>query len=371
MSEPQTLVKSDEVKTVEVTDEAPVSAPVAPTRDELKAKGWTAKDLDAAEKRGMLEAKKADEKPAEKLAAVKDGEKPAVKEDEKPAVKPKGVLPDFTMTPDQERVFAETFGAGTAPRAMYFRMKNERQSRQAAESRIRELEAQIKAGETVKPQRMVETDENGNEIDPADKPLTLKALKELQVAEQEAYQKREQEQAAKAHTVKAAQTEQEEYARSMYPDFDKTVELAKDVMVNLDALVPEKWKQTKIVKLVRELQVAAAQADQIGIDEYHAAQIAYELGQLHPKYGQALEESEETGLSKDPKGNGTLKAEQMKRIEANTQRRVSSASVVDGGGKRTMSVEDIDLATLNKMDLAKRTAFKKNHPERYAKLLRG
>ena len=43
-------------------------------------------------------------------------------------------LPDFTMTPAQEKVFLETFGAGTAPRAMYFRMKNERQARQRAEA---------------------------------------------------------------------------------------------------------------------------------------------------------------------------------------------------------------------------------------------
>ena len=349
--------------TDEVSEEAAPVAVAIPTREELKGKGWTAKELDNAEKRGMIgkvEEKK-DEKVVEAAAVVE--KKADVKE-----AKPNGSLPDFTATPEQEKVFLDTFGNGTPQRAMYFGMKNERQKRQIAEARAKELEARISALELPKPRPVFETDESGNQIDPEDKPLTLKALRSLQESERAAYEAKQNEAGNRQRVVTSAQTEQEEYARSVYPDFDTTVNKAKEVMTNLDALVPEKWKQAKVVKLIRELQVAAANADQFGLDEYHAAQIANEIGQLHPSYGKADGEKPTTGL--DPKAGG-LSPDQMKRIEANTQRRSSSASAPSGGGKRVVAADEVDLSTFNKFDFAKRSAFRKNHPEAYARLLRG
>lgn len=364
----------------EVVEPTATAEVVAPTRQELKEKGWSAKELESAEKRGMIstddEPKKKEPEPEAK-APVEPEE---TSKPEEP--KPRSSMPDFKFkTPEQEKVFLEAFGAGTPQRAMYFRMKNERQARQAAEAerdkerKEREaLEVRIKA---IEASRVTDDLGLGPEGDPEDKPLTVKQLRELQRQEAEAIEKKNAEQNQRVQIVAEAQHTQEEYARSIYEDFDDTVGKAAEVMKNLETLVPEKWKQAKAIKMIRDLQVAAANADKIDLDDYHAAIIAYELGQLHPQYGKKADPSNngdasDNGKPKDPKkANGGLTPEQMKRIEENTQRRASSASVPGGGGKRTISVEDIDLPTLNKMSYSERQRFREKHPAEYAKLLRG
>ena len=346
-----------EAKTVEVAAEAAATAPAAKAGpDELIKQGWTPAEVARGEKLGLVA------KPEE---AKKD--EPKKDEPVKAEEKPKPVsnqLPDFTMTPEQEKVFLDTFGSGTAPRAMYFRMKNERHSRQAVEARNRELEAELAAA---KKAPVPETDPESE-----DQPLTLRQLRELQKAEAERLDRDAASRQERGASVSKAQAEQEEYARSLYVDFDATVVRAGEVMKNLEALVPEKWKQAKTLKLVRELQFAAANADRIGLEDYNAALIAYEIGQMHPEHGKQPEKKDGTGTSKeDPKANGGLTPEQMKRVVDNTQKRASSASVTGGNGRRTVSVEDVDLAILNKMTYAERDAFRKDHPQRYATLLRG
>lgn len=375
MAETATAETKPEDKTVEINDTEVVAKTEVkePTREELRAQGWTARDLEAAEKRGMI-SKPGEKKPEVKKEEEKaDGKTGVAKEEVKPEIKPevkRNVLPDFTMTPEQEKVFLDTFGVGTAPRAMYFRMKNERQTRQVSESRVRELEARLQALEKPPVQAKVEVDENGTAIDPETQPLTLKALKELRVQEAEALRKQQEENQGRVASVMSAQKEQEEYAKAIHEDFDQSLELAKDLMQNLETLIPEKWKQTKAIKMIRDFQIAAANSDKMGLDEYNAAMIAYEIGQMHPKYGQPADTTGKEQV-KDPKANGGLTAEQMKRIEQNTQRRGSSAAIPAGGGKRVISVDDVDLKTLNAMSYSERQKFREKHPERYAALLRG
>lgn len=372
------MITQGAVKESFEVDEPTVKAEVVtPTRQELKEKGWSAKELESAEKRGMIstgeEPKKKEMEP-ESAAPVEPVEPPKPEEP-----KPRSSIPDFTFkTPEQEKVFLDAFGTGTPQRAMYFRMKNERQARQTAEAerdkerKEREsLEARIKA---IEEGRATDSEDG---IDPEDKPLTVKQLRELQRQEAEAIEKKNAEQNQRVHIVSEAQHTQEEYARSIYEDFDDTVGKAAEVMKNLETLVPEKWKQAKAIKMIRDLQIAAANADKIDLDDYHAALIAYEIGQMHPHYGKKADptnngDASDNGKSKDPKkANGGLTPEQMKRIEENTQRRASSASVPGGGGKRTISVEDIDLPALNKMSYSERQRFREKHPTEYAKLLRG
>jgi hypothetical protein len=380
-----------------------------PTRDQLKEKGWSAKEMDSAEKHGMVispeEKKKSDDAAAAKAKAESDLKAKEEAEKNKGGAggeggeggegskkKPSSSLPDFTFkTPEQEKAFLEAFGAGTPQRAMYFRMKNERAARQASDKRATDAEAKAKSyeeriakleagGGKAEPEVDPET---GEVIDPENKPLTLKQLKALQQQEADENKKKEAELQERHKVVSEAQTTQEEYARSQYKDFDSTVELAKDLIQNLDALVPEKWKQTKILHLVRNLQVAAVNADKIDLDEYHAAQISYELGQLHPKYGEKPDGDEgsddgidpdKDGKDDDPsKANGgrKLTPEEMKRLETNTQRRTSSAAVKGGNGKKTVTAAEVDLAMLNKMKYAERQRFKEKYPDHYTRLMRG
>lgn len=377
MSEPS---KTDVIEIEEPTPTAPVAA-VVPTRDELKKSGWSKDEMDRAEKRGMI-PKPEDKKPVvpPAAAAPKADEKPPVaapKAEEKPPepAATKGSLPEYTFTPEEEEWIKGRFGPGHSVRAFYFRAKNERRARQEKDGELQRLRAELDGLKAaLKTPAEIEVDPNtGKVVDPDEKPLTLKALKELQKAEAEALSKQTEEETVRSTRLRDSHHEQEEYARAVYPDFDPTMALAKDLAQNLDSLVPEKWKQAKVVQKLRELQVAAARADQYGLEDYHAAHIAYELGQLHPKYGKsdpAPEEGEETGISKDPKLSGA-KPETVKRIENNTQRRTSSAAIGEGGGKRTVSAQDMDLKTLLGLPAERRLAFKKNYPDVYTKLMRG
>ncbi len=377
---------TEEVKTVEVPEETTPETvkPEIITREQMREKGWTAKELDSAEKRGMIqgeETKKKEEAtkaptvtpPTPEETAKAEMEKKAAEMTE--AAKRGGVLPDFTMTPSQEKVFLETFGAGTAPRAMYFRMKNERQARQRAEAERDRmaLELQVRKDEEArrsKPEEEQTVDAEGNPIDPEDKPLTMKQLRALQKAEQDEHNRKQQELNARSTKVADALKEQEEYAKATLPDFEDTVRLATDLVNNLDK-IEDPLRKSKVVKMLVNLQKTAGTADQYGVEDETASMIAYELGQMHPEYGK---KSETNGAAKkaDPKANGGLTPEQMKRIEENTQRRASSASLPgSSGGKRTISVGDVTVKELLRMTPEGRFKFKKDNPERYSELMRG
>ncbi len=372
---------SEETKTIELAAEPEqviVNTTVPPTRQELKEKGWSKSEMDAAEKRGMINNadKKEEPKKAEPKVEVKAEATPLkVAEPEK---KYDTSVPDFSFkTPEQEKVFMDTFGPGTPQRAMYFGMRDERRKRQQAqEERDRlALEVQMYRDQksmAEKPQ--VETDADGNVIDPDDRPLTMKQLKAMQKAEMENLNKQQADLQERSGKVSEALKTQEEFAKSSIPDFDETVKLAADLVQNIDQ-IPEKWKRDKVLKLVKDLQITAATADKYGLDDYNAPMISYELGQLHPRYGKGSTDSkaETDGTPKvDPKANGSLTPEQMKRIEENTQRRASSASLPgSSAGRRVVSVDDITIKDVLKMSPEERFKFKKDHPEKMQKLMRG
>lgn len=349
----------------------------APTKDELAKKGWTDREIESAEKHGMVS--KPEEKPSTELK--KDPVEDPVKE-EKPKPSQNGNLPDFAMTPEQEKVFFETFGPGTSARAMYVGMKNERKARQEMAKALElerkskaDLEARIKALETGKPAPAPEPklDADGNPIDPDNKPLTVKQLKELEKQKEEERQKREQETREIGQKVAVALREQEETAKEVYEDFEHTVGLAKDLLQRLDELVPDTKKRNRIILLYRDLEMAAAHAHELGPDDVNATDLSYEIGKYHPDYGSKNgHRADIDGKSERPgKANGGLTPEEMERVKKNTQRGISSAAVPSGSGKRVVSADDVTLSELNKMTYLEREKFKEKHPDRYAKLLRG
>jgi hypothetical protein len=379
--------------TVEVTTpEAPAAPAPKATRAQVEAEGWTPAEIEKGEKMGLLE-KPAGQAPAAPAAAAKPGEAPAAgmpapaaKEEPAPAPKPgapkaAGIpgVDDGELTPEQEKFLLETFPQGHPQRAMYFRQKSERRARQAAEARAREIEAEnalLKAqlaGKTQTPAAEPgEDDENA--------PLTKKALKD--------WERQKQEEAAQQHraaqqrhaAVTSAQREHEEYAKTVFADFDDTVGLAEQVIKTLvtqpEALFPEQYRRDRAMTLLRELHAAAAEADKHPLDGRNAAFIAYEIGQMHPQYGKpkapAADGTPKDGLPQEkPTAPGSQKPETVKRIEQNTQRRPSSASVPGGGGKRVIAAEDVTEKDFLGWDYAQRAAFKQQHPDQYARLMRG
>lgn len=342
--------------------------------DVAKEAGWSAEEIAKAKERGLLkdETKKPE---AKKPDATKkeEGKEPQKQQPQKLELK------DEELTPAQEKAFLDAFGPGTSQRGLYFRMKNERHRRQAEEALRKEWQQKFAELEAKLAQKAEEAVEG--EGDEEDRPLTLKQLRRMQELERFKLERRQREQAHRGEVVKQAQVEQEEYVKSVYADYDGTMELAKDLIQNLESLIPEKHKQTRAIKLLRDMQVAAAHADKLGLDEYNSAFIAYELGQMHPRYGQAAapdegddgqEPQKATDSPKEsPKAPGRLNPDQMKRVQEVTQRRQPSASVPSGGGKRTLAAGEVDLKALNSMSAEQRLRFREKNPERYEQLLRG
>lgn len=367
--------------TVEIAEPEVKVVNEIPTRDDVKARGWSKAEIESAEKRGMIaKAKKEDEKEpvaekAEEKAEPKPEEKvvEAVKVEENAGKRNPSGIPAYDLTEEQQKALEGILPPGNPMRGIYFRMKNERTARQRLEAELAKeraareaLEAKLTAPQAAKAEGDGEQTE-----DPEDRPLTIRAVRELQAQDAKEAERRAREVNARAAAVAEAQQAQEEYAREMNPDFDETVTLAKEVIKNLDA-IPEPWKRAKAVKLFRDLQEAAANADRLGLDDYNGAIIAYEIGQLHPLHGKkADEQTNGTALRPEAKANGGLTPDKMKRIEENTLRRASSASVAGGGGRRVVSPDDVSLADLNRMTATQRLSFREKHPDQYAKLLRG
>lgn len=368
-------------ETVEIAEPEVKVVNEIPTRDDVKARGWSKAEIESAEKRGMIANPKKEEE--KKTVAVKAEEKSEPKQEEKVAevVKveenggkrnPSGI-PAYDLTEEQQKALEGILPPGNPMRGIYFRMKNERMARQRLEAELAKeraareaLEAKMTATQVAKAEGDGEKTE-----DPEDRPLTIRALRELEAQNAMEAERRAQEVNARAAAVAEAQQAQEEYAREIYPDFDETVTRAKEVIKNIDA-IPEPWKRAKAVKLFRDLQEAAARADSLGLDDYNGAIIAYEIGQLHPLHGKkADEQTNGNALRPEPKANGGLTPDKMKRIEENSQRRASSASVAGGNGRRLVSPDDVSLAELNRMTVGQRLSFREKHPEQYARLLRG
>lgn len=87
------------------------------------------------------------------------------------------------------------------------------------------LEAKLTAPQSAKAEGEGEQTE-----DPEDRPLTIRALRELEAQNAKESERRAQEVNARASAVAEAQQAQEEYAREIHSDFDETVTRAKEVI---------------------------------------------------------------------------------------------------------------------------------------------
>lgn len=371
---------SDEQVTVEVPEAAAAAtAPAKPTRDEvINERGWTAEEADKAEKRGML--KEPEQKKEE--ATVEKKEEPKT-EAKQPVVERRRLADhEFEMSPEQEAKFHEIFPPGTKPSAFFTGQKIERLKRQQAVREVEELRKQLAERDAklsvfqngTKPK--TEVDEHGNEVDPADKPMTRRSLEEFAREKEEARRQVEQEANAKAERSAEAHRQHEELARATYPDFDDALKLAGDLAQNIQDLIPDARLQKRVYKLMTEFKEAVGRADEIGLDEFNAADIAYELARLHPNYGKKAEDTNNGTLEvSDPKtkGNGGQKfsPEQLKRLADNTQRRASSASIPGGNGKTSVAPDEVTVEQLNRMKPDQRERYREKYPDHYSKLLRG
>lgn len=370
---------TEQVEMIDVTSQETIAkTPEFPSINDVKTAGWSKSEIEIAEKHGMLKKEEKPEVKPEVKDEGKEGEKEVeVKEDQKKEeqvqkeIKYDGV-PEYDLTPEQEKLLNEVLPKGNSTRGLYHRMKNERMQRQKfamelAKEKAERLALEAKINEMSKAKKP--EDENIFGEDPEEKPLTMKAWKMLQQQEAEERIARESKMNERALIISQANEMHSESAREMLPDFDDSIKLAKEVMANVN-IIDDRIKMIKAKALIRQFVSAAGEADKYSTDDYNPAIMAYELGQMHPNYGKKADTDgkQETPAGKD---NGGLTPEQMKRLEDSNLRRASSASVSGNGGKRTVSADEVDLADLNRMTAAQRYNFREKYPTRYEKLLRG
>jgi hypothetical protein len=341
---------SDQPKGV-VIEEIPVAAEkTVPTLAELKDAGLSQPEIKMAERLKIIEPDKKDEPPA------KAEEKKA---DE--VVAPAPEVQDAFNDPEKEATLLETFNKNE--KGLYHKMKKENFKRQAAEAdrdqvalklkvaeeRAARLEAEAKTRAEAPPakEEAEKLDIFGNPIkeekkaDEKDAPVTKKDLEDRDKAEAEKQKKAAEAEAdrrGRAEKLVIVLNAQEADAKARYSDFDHGMELAVDIMKNangLDKIFTDKRQASRAMKLLIDFNHASANADKFKDGDYNAADIAYELGQMHPKFSQA------NGGGKTTDRNGDLDPEAAKKIVQNSGRRGSSASISNGGGKKFVPYEEM------------------------------
>ncbi len=352
-----------DVQTVELPEAPEVKAEVkTPTVDELKAEGWSESEIETAKQEGLIpkeEAKK-EEAPVTEAEDKKEEKKA---EPERRAEKRE--LPDYDMTPEQKKKFREDYGVNIA--GLYGRVRSERLERQKAQAELKALREELDRTRSMKPagEQAAETEDGP---DPDDVPITPRRLRQMQ--EEEA--KKAQEMQSQASIVNEALSLHEAYAKEYYTDFKEATEACAETLKNVEEWFPDPKKQSAVVAKIKELQLLAANAHHLKAEERNATDVVYELAQLNPNFKKKESEAHDgTEYEPDSKANGGHTPEQMKRIDKNTQRRGSSASVPSGSGRRVVDAEDVTLEDLSAMSEAQMNAFEAKHPSRFAKLMRG
>lgn len=342
MTEPATIV-------IEEGQEAPV---IKPTVEALSESGLKVNEVELAKKHGLTEEKKSEEvkKPEEtKPEEVKDEPK---KEEKKPEETKAPVL-----TPEEQEL--ENLKAyNKNEKALYWQQKKERRKRQDAEverdktlieNRLlkERLAAQASPkSETQKKDDLLNLDDDAidrvlagdkpadnKDVNPEDKPLTEQRLKEIQGEDR----KKQTELQDKASRLNERLNEQAKEAKAIYPDFEKVIDLAEEVMKNTETVFPANPKmQAKVQRLVKNWYITAATALDKESDE-NAADLIYEIGQLHPNYKPG---EQAAGNGKDSASKADDK--KISKMMDNASKRSTSASL-SGGGKRTVTVEELTL----------------------------
>ena len=366
-------------ETIEIVEKTP--APEAlkqPTREELKAKGWSDAEIESGEKKGMVAKTQTPEEKAaaDKAAADKKAADDIAAGKKKPATRLTGV-PDFVLSPEKEKQFFELFGPNTPQRAMYVGMKTERKARQQAQAEAQKLRDDVaKLQDQITKLQTTATDEPardefGNVVDPDELPLTPKRLREMEAAKKLELEKKQKELEILAGQAKAAVDEHEVAAKERYEDYDDVCKLAGDLLQRLDELMPDPKDQAKVLEIVRNMRVAVTTAHTLAPEARTSADLSYELGQLHPDYGKAVEKELPVKTGEDnPNGNGHRSPEELARIKKNSERRPSSAAA-GGSGRRVVSVDAMTLADLHALSDTQRRTFREKHPEKYDQLMRG
>lgn len=272
------------------------------------------------------------------------------------------------LSPEQEKVLLASLTKNG--QSMYWAQKKERKARQKTEAdsiardtakqkEIDDLKAQLAAANARRSEP--KTDENGDPIietdeertarealeaananqDPRKKPLTLEDLDRIEKEKADLAAEEAGKRTARATEIKEALNFQQTDAKTRYADFDAALEKATDILRaadsgTLETLYPDPRARARVFQKCKDVFMAFATADKFEDGDFNAADMAYELGKEHPKFGEKpskdASKTGETGADGNP--------ETARRVISNANRRGSSA-ILNGGGSRRVSLEDL------------------------------
>ena len=344
-------LENKEPETVVLDETEPVED-VMPTEEEAgQGEGaLSAKEIEMAKEQKLFrEPEKKEEKkePEPKLEKKPEEKKEDVKQ----------IKPDEELSDEEEFNRLREFNSNE--KALYFKHKRERRKRQDAErerdtakarQEIYEKELRLAKEniETIKTGKKSEQESKGD--DDLDKILEDDEKKdekrdEKKYITQEDLDKREKERSdaeqatvARAKKLNERLIEQEKEVLAFNPDYKEVTDLAKEIITKPDEIFKENPRIIGRVKeLVKRMYSTAGRAMEEEQD-YTAAEIFYEIGQLHPK---AKDVGKKPKTADGDAQSAEKKESDIERMLENSRKKGSSASVGSGGGLRHISVNDI------------------------------
>lgn len=268
---------------------------------------------------GMFESEVKESKPEEK-PEVKDDDA-TVQSDHAPVEEKH--TDEEELAPEKEEALVKDFNANE--KKLYWERKKERIKRQEAQrekeltaiqlaAAKRELEL-LKTGQLKSVEESKEEEQQFDEDD--ERIMTVGEFKRMQKAKAEEAEKTN----AQAQAIIKRVEVQEVEAKAKYADYDDVTLLAAEMIKTNKAYA-------------RVLAEAANDPNE------NVAEVAYNIGRLHPKYGKTVEPLKKA------------ETKQIDRAIKNSEKRVTSASVSGGGGKSSVSEADLSVEDVANMSAA-------------------
>lgn len=361
--------KKDEVK-IELTDEVVETTDEEMTSEEMKELGFNEKEIELAKSQKLT--KKVEVKKDESSKMQGQEKKIEILKEKKDDIKKSA---DDDLTPEEEH--KKLISYNDNERALYWSMKKDRRKRQEAETARDYALVQLKAKDQLIQELKsgkIKSEPEPEEKDPLDEldddaMLTKKDYLALQKSRDEKERKKkeavETEQREKQQAVSLRLQEYEIKGKQEYSDFDKVVALANNLISNNEKIFlvtqnenesDEEYesrslimgkKKAKVAKMIRDCIIAFDKGDDFF--GYTPADMIYEIGTMHPDYGKNKEDESKFKKIK-------MDDAKTEKVIENANRRMSSAAVGGGSGKRIISADDLTLqqiAELSETEFAK------------------
>ena len=346
MAENAKVDKVEEVK-IEVGGETkPAIVETKMTVEEMETAGFKKEEIEMAKKQGMI--KEPVEKKPEEIKKPEPEKQPDPGHTREELEKKLDT--DGKLSPTHEKDLLGQYNKNE--QALYFKQKKERRLRQEAQQERDLYKLQVEALRNTPPQK-IRVDDDGNpipEVPDNEKYLTVAELKDIEEKKQKEKELKNSEQQIKVEKIKNRMMSLEEEGKTKYSDFGSVMGLAKQVL-------DTRFSNSAKVRALYHAFVEAINTDNSDESE-NAADIAYEIGKLHPDY--------KVSVTKPEEGNTEDKIK-IDKILANKDKQKPSAAVGGGSGKRVVSESDLTLDDVVDMSTEK---WRKLKPETRERLLR-